>query len=186
MPRVIAGSKRSLILKAPEGLDTRPTTDRIKETLFNILQGDIPGSVVADFFAGSGSIGIEALSRGAKKAYFVDNSKEAIACIQDNVKHTHFEDESIILNHDAISASYYINDRHVDIVFMDPPYEKGLEKELLLALRDKPFIDKETLFVIEADLNTDFSYADDCGYEITREKLYKTNKHIFLRLKEKA
>ena len=79
MLRVIAGSARSLILKTPEGLDTRPTTDRIKETLFNVLQMDIPGSVVIDFFSGSGSLGIESLSRGAKKAYFVDNSREAHA-----------------------------------------------------------------------------------------------------------
>ena len=70
--RVIAGEARSLPLKAPEGIDTRPTTDRIKETLFNILQGDIPGSIFIDLCSGSGSIGIEAISRGAKRAYFVE------------------------------------------------------------------------------------------------------------------
>ena len=74
--RVIAGTARRLLLKTPEGLDIRPTTDRIKETLFNILQTDIPGSVFFDLFSGSGGIGIEALSRGAKKAYFVDNTPD--------------------------------------------------------------------------------------------------------------
>ena len=76
--RVIAGRARSLKLKTPEGPGTRPTTDRIKETLFNIIQGEIPGCIFIDLFAGSGGIGIEALSRGASHAYFVENGKEAI------------------------------------------------------------------------------------------------------------
>ena len=83
--RVIAGTARSLPLKTPPGSETRPTTDRIKETLFNILQADIPGCVFADLFSGSGGIGIEALSRGAAKAYFVDYSPAAISCIQQNL-----------------------------------------------------------------------------------------------------
>ena len=83
--RVIAGSARSLPLKAPAGLDTRPTTDRIKETLFNMLQQFVPGAVFVDLFAGSGAIGIEALSRGAAKAYFADNSPKAIQCISENL-----------------------------------------------------------------------------------------------------
>lgn len=79
--RVIAGTAGSLPLKAPEGLDTRPTTDRIKETLFNMLQPYIAGAVFVDLFSGSGAIGIEAISRGAEKAYFIDNSPKALACI---------------------------------------------------------------------------------------------------------
>ncbi len=75
--RVIAGTARSLPLKCPEGLDVRPTTDRIKETLFNMLQADVPGSIFLDLFSGSGAIGIEALSRGAEKAYFLENSVKA-------------------------------------------------------------------------------------------------------------
>ena len=77
--RVIAGSARSLPLKAPEGLETRPTADRIKETLFNMLQTDVPGCVFVDLFSGTGGIGIEALSRGARKAYFVENAARAAA-----------------------------------------------------------------------------------------------------------
>ena len=82
--RVIAGTARSLPLKTPEGMDTRPTTDRIKETLFNMLQTDIPGAVFADLFSGSGGIAIEALSRGAVRAYLVENGRQALKCIQDN------------------------------------------------------------------------------------------------------
>lgn len=79
--RVIAGTARRLLLKTPQGLETRPTSDMIKETLFNMLMPYLPGAVVVDLFAGSGGIGIEALSRGARKAYFVENSPKAIACI---------------------------------------------------------------------------------------------------------
>lgn len=183
MLRVIAGSARNLRLETPEGLDTRPTTDRIKETLFNILQNDIPGSVVVDFFAGSGSIGIESLSRGAKKAYLVDNSRNAVNCIVNNVKHTHFEDKAVVLNEDFSTAVFHINEPHVDIVFMDPPYDKGFERQLLTILKNASFVDEDTLFVVEAALKTEFDYLDDLGYTLYREKTYKTNKHMFLYLK---
>ena len=185
MLRIIAGTARNLKLRTPEGMDTRPTTDRIKETLFNMLQTDVPGAVVIDFFAGSGSIGLEALSRGAKRAYFVDNSREALFCIVENVKHTHFEDKSVVLSQDALNVLHQIHEPHIDIVFMDPPYDKGLEHELLSRLKDMPYINENTLFVVEARLETGFDYLDDLGYTLYKEKRYKTNKHMFLYLKER-
>ena len=102
--RVIAGTAKRLQLKTVEGMDTRPTTDRIKETLFNIILAEVPGAVFLDLCAGSGAIGIEALSRGAKKAYFVENGREACACIQKNLHTTHFEEEAILLKQDVLSA----------------------------------------------------------------------------------
>lgn len=183
MLRVISGSARNLLLKTPEGLDTRPTTDRIKETLFNMIQFDIPDSVVVDFFAGSGSIGIESLSRGAKKAYFADNSKEAITCINENIKHCHFENQATVFSTDAVRAAYQIHESHVDFVFMDPPYNKGLEAEVLNTLTQMPYIDEDTSIIIEASLDTSFDYLEDIGYELIKEKTYKTNKHIFCRKK---
>ena len=180
MMRVIAGTARNLKLETPEGLDTRPTTDRIKETLFNILQSDIPGSVVIDFFSGSGALGIEALSRGAKKAYLVDNGKKAAECIVRNIKHTHFEDKAVFLKEDFLSSVYHINEAHIDIVFMDPPYASDFVRPLLLALKDKSYIGEDTLIVVESALNTSFDYVEDMGYTIFREKKYKTNKHVFL------
>ena len=179
--RVIAGSARSLPLKAPEGLDTRPTQDRIKETLFNILQMDIPECVFADFFAGSGGIGIEALSRGAKKAYFIDNSPAAIACINDNLSFTKLADRAIVFKQEITSAIYNIFEKHVDIIFMDPPYNQGLEKSVLELLAGAKYCDSDTLIIVEADLHTDFDYAESLGFEVTREKKYKNNKHVFLR-----
>ena len=86
--RVIAGTARSLPLKTVEGLDTRPTTDRVKETLFNMLQGDVDGCYFLDLFAGSGQMGLEALSRGGNYAVFVENNRKAAMCIEDNIQFT--------------------------------------------------------------------------------------------------
>ncbi len=94
--RVIAGSARRLLLKTVEGLDTRPTTDRIKETLFNVLQNDVPGCMFLDLFSGSGAIGIEALSRGASLAVLIEKNPKAAACIRENLEHTRLADRALV------------------------------------------------------------------------------------------
>ncbi|MBR1861684.1 MAG: 16S rRNA (guanine(966)-N(2))-methyltransferase RsmD [Lachnospiraceae bacterium] len=182
--RVIAGTARSLPLKTPAGMETRPTQDRIKETLFNILQNYIPECVFVDLFAGSGQMGIEALSRGAKKAYFVDNSPASNACITENLSFTKFTDRAIVFKQEVTSAIYNIFEKHVDIVFMDPPYESGAGKTALEHLRNVKYITSDTVIIVEADLHSDFSFAADLGFEVTREKEYKNNKHVFLRKSE--
>ena len=96
--RVITGSARGVSLQTPAGLQTRPTTDRVKENLFNIIQFDIPGAQVLDLFAGSGQLGIEALSRGAQSAVFVDQGKEAIAAVQRNLAATKLHDHALFLS----------------------------------------------------------------------------------------
>ncbi len=179
--RVIAGTARSLPLKTPEGLDTRPTTDRIKETLFNMLQGDIPGAVFVDLFSGSGAIGIEALSRGAAKAYFVDNSPKALSCIQQNLTFTKMQDRAIVLKQDACSALSGIFEKEADIIFMDPPYDSGYERDVLALLQGMRYVTADTLIVVEAAMETDFSYLEDIGFYIAKDKRYKTNRHVFVR-----
>ncbi|MCR5209174.1 MAG: 16S rRNA (guanine(966)-N(2))-methyltransferase RsmD [Lachnospiraceae bacterium] len=179
--RVIAGSARSLILKTPAGDTTRPTSDRIKETLFNILMNDIPDSVFVDLCSGSGQIGIEALSRGAGKAYFIDNDSTAIGCIDANLKHTKMMDKSVVLKQDAVtSLSYGIRER-ADIIFADPPYGKGIDEQILAAAAGSKAVDKDTLIIVEELKDRDFAFANDLGFDIIREKIYKTNKHVFLR-----
>ena len=180
--RVIAGTARRLILKTVEGLDTRPTQDRIKETLFNMINNDVFGASFLDLFAGSGGIGIEALSRGAKDAVFIDNGTRQVACIRDNLKTTKLEDKAQVLNSDVISGLKMLerNNRTFDLIFMDPPYNNDLEKRVLDALKDSCLINEDTLIIVEASLETDFSWAAPMGYEIVRTKEYKTNKHIFL------
>ena len=130
--RVIAGTARSLPLKTPEGMDTRPTTDRIKETLFNMLQTYIPDCVFVDIFSGSGGIGIEAVSRGARKAYFIENAPKAIACIEQNLAFTKFTDRAIVLKQDACAGLSGIFEKSVDVIFMDPPYNQEQEKRVLM------------------------------------------------------
>ena len=105
--RVIAGSARSLKLKTLEGIDTRPTTDRIKETLFNMIAPYLYDCEFLDLFAGSGGIGIEALSRGAKEAVFVEQNKKAVACIKENLTHTHLSDKAVVMSKDVMTALRY-------------------------------------------------------------------------------
>ena len=178
--RVIAGTARSLPLKTPDGPDTRPTQDRIKETLFNILQTDIPGCVFVDLFSGSGGIGIEAISRGARKAYFVENAAKAISCIEQNLAFTKFADRAIVLKQDATSALHSIYEKTVDIIFMDPPYNQEHEKRVLALLGQMKYVTEDTLIIVEASLDTDFDYLDQFGFQMVREKRYKTNKHVFI------
>lgn len=177
--RVIAGSARSLRLKTPQGTDTRPTTDRIKETLFNMLQPRLPGAVFIDLFSGSGAIGIEALSRGAKHAYFVENNRNALACITENLQFTRFTDRATVLKQDALSALSGIREKEADIIFMDPPYGHDYERQALQVLKNIPYVTERTLIVIEAAADNDFSYLEETGYRLMKEKRYKTNKHIF-------
>jgi len=177
--RVIAGTARSLPLKTPEGLDTRPTTDRIKETLFNMLQTKVGDCIFVDLFSGSGGIGIEALSRGARKAYFVEYDKKALTCIKDNLNFTKFTDRAMVINADVCSAIDRITDE-ADIIFMDPPYDSGLDTEVLRLLSNASCVTEDTLIIVEATLQRDVKEFEDCGYIVSKEKKYKTNKHVFL------
>ena len=180
--RVIAGSNRGMVLVTPEGMDTRPTTDRIKETLFNMIAFDLPDCYFLDLFSGSGQIGIEALSRGAREAVFVEKDKNAISCIEKNIAKARLEDSSKVYKIDVSSALNQLNSHDpFDIIFMDPPYDKLIEKKVLEDLSNKAFVTEDTIIIVEASLETSFDYIQDLGYEITKEKLYKTNKHIFLK-----
>ncbi len=178
--RVIAGTARRLLLKTPEGLDTRPTTDRIKETLFNMLMPYLPDAVFVDLFSGSGGIGIEALSRGARKAYFIENNPKAIACITDNLEHTHLTDKSVVLKQDVFAALKGTIKETADLIFLDPPYHQEYDKRVLELLQNAPYVSEDTLIVIESALETSFDYVETLGFTITKEKRYKTNKHIFI------
>ena len=180
MLRVIAGEARSIPLMTLEGLDTRPTTDRVKETLFNLLQNDIYGCRFLDLFAGSGQIGIEALSRGAKSACFVEKNKKAVDIIAKNLEKTKMTDKSVLIKKDVLSALSVLTDTY-DIIFMDPPYALNIEDEVLTKIKENRLLDEDGFIIIEADLKRDFSFVSDMGFEITKIKQYKTNQHVFLR-----
>ncbi len=179
--RVIAGSARHLPLKTVAGLETRPTTDRVKETLFNMLQNELPGCRFLDLFAGSGAIGIEALSRGTDHAVFVENGSKALECIRANLQFTKLDGRAEVLAEDVVSAVRKLNGRDAfDVIFMDPPYHQELERKVLEALAETSLADGDTLIVVEASLQTSFDYLGDLGYVMKKYKKYKTNAHIFI------
>lgn len=184
--RVIAGSARRLTLITPKGYSTRPTSDKVKETLFNILQPHLYDVRFLDLFAGSGGIGIEALSRGAREAVFIEKDKEALHCINTNLEKTHFTDKATVLPSDVFTGLYNVSGKEpFDIIFMDPPYNMGLEEQVLNVLKAALYVNEDTLIVVEADINTDFSYVEDLGFTITKVKEYKNNKHVFIYRSEK-
>ena len=128
--RVITGSARGRRLETLEGEDVRPTTDRVKEAVFSIIQFETEGRVFLDLFAGSGQMGIEALSRGADSAYFVDNSKKSVETVKRNLKTTRLEDRAKVFQMDYRSF-LAANSKSFDIVFLDPPYKTGALQESL-------------------------------------------------------
>lgn len=179
--RVIAGSAKRLQLKTLEGLDTRPTTDRIKETLFNMISPGMYDCTFLDLFSGSGGIGIEALSRGAKEAVFVEQNPKAMACIKENLKYTRLDKKAVTLTKDVMTALYQLEGEKVfDYIFMDPPYNQGWEKRVLEYLSGSELIYEDTVIIVEASKETDFSYLSGLGFTMLKEKTYKTNKHIFI------
>lgn len=179
--RVIAGSAKRLQLKTLDGLDTRPTTDRVKETLFNMIAPTIFNSVFLDLFSGSGGIGIEALSRGAREAVFVENHTKAMDCIKENLKHTRLESKAMTMTRDVMTALYQLEgEKEFDFIFMDPPYGRELEKGVLEYLAGSRLVYEDTVIIVEALRETKFSYLEDLGFSLLQEKLYKTNKHVFI------
>lgn len=179
--RVIAGSARRLALKTVEGMATRPTTDRIKETLFNMLQNQIPGRRFLDLFSGSGAIAIEALSRGAREAVLVENQAAAVACIRENLRTTRLEDRAQVMACDVEAALKRLEaGGEASTLFLWILYDRELERRVLTYLSDSCLADEDTLIIAEASLDTDFSYLGSLGFELLREKTYKTNKHVFV------
>lgn len=178
--RVIAGTARRIILDTPRGCKTRPTSDRTKETLFNVLQPIIPGCYFLDLFSGSGAIGIEALSRGAKKCVLVECDRNAIKCINDNVMRTKFENAQVMPRDVRYALKQLEGNEIFDCIFMDPPFNLGLEKEVLIYLQNSTLLAQGGLIVIEASNETEFDYLEEIGYSLIREKQYKTNKHVFV------
>lgn len=127
--RVITGSARGRRLKELEGLETRPTTGKVKEALFSVIQFDIEGRRVLDLFAGTGQLGIEALSRGAECAVFVERRRDALQVIRENLEACGMTDKARVVNGDAVS--YLKSGEKFDLIFLDPPYASGLLEQAL-------------------------------------------------------
>ena len=181
--RVIGGTARSLPLKTVPVLQTRPTTDRIKETLFNMLNPYLPGSSFLDLFSGSGAIGIEALSRGASHAVFVDRDNACCNVIRENLAFTHLDAHSEVLRKDALSAVAFLEGRKeaFDIIFMDPPYASDGVGTVLERLDGSSLVAPHTILIFEEDIRFPLDFIDGLSFEVMKEKKYKTNKHVWLK-----
>ncbi len=179
--RVIAGEKRHLLLKTLNDLSIRPTTDKIKETLFNMIQFDVQGVNFLDLFAGTGAIGIEALSRGAKMATFVDNNDKSIKVIKENLEHTGLSEKANVIKSDASLSLENLSRKNevYDIVFMDPPYDKDLYRPVFEKLSKSNIINNDSIIILEVALKDDAVGIEDLGFKISKIKKYKSNKHIF-------
>lgn len=182
--RVIAGSAKGHKLETIEGLDTRPTTDRIKETLFNIIAFDLPECSFLDLFAGSGAIGIEALSRGARKAVFVEQSELCGKVISRNLEHTRLTERARLIQIDVLTAldKLATEGETFDIIFMDPPYAAGLSGPALEKIVAEGLLRREGYVIVERSAKIPLEQIR--GLYVEKEKKYKTTVISFLRLEE--
>lgn len=148
--RIISGIAKGTKLYTLTGLSTRPTLDRVKESLFSILQNKLIDAIVLDLFSGSGALGLESLSRGAKKAILCDNNPEAIRIIKRNVQKCHFEDLVEIKKQDYKKSLEEIKEK-VDIIFIDPPYDKNIAIDSINIIVNKKIIKEDSIIILETD-----------------------------------
>ena len=172
--RVITGKARGVQLKTPDGMLTRPTTDRVKEALFSIINFDIPGAKVLDLFGGTGQLGIEALSRGAKSAVFVDAREDACKLIKENLKRTKMEQDGRVIRSDY--ADYLSRCREqFDIIFLDPPYAEVYLENALKRITEIDILQSNGIIVTERPLGKELPWEFE---NYTRSRDYKYGKTL--------
>ena len=186
MMRIITGRARGTKLNTLEGTNTRPTSERTKEAIFSIIQFEIAGGIALDLFAGSGQMGLEALSRGASRATFVDSSKDAVKIINQNVAKTHFEAESTVVNSEFES---YLNraakKEKFDLVFLDPPYATDFLKRSIRSLCDNGLLEDGALLICES---SGLEFLDESvienNFEILKQAKYGIAHVVILKFKK--
>ena len=172
--RVITGKARGVQLKTPDGMLTRPTTDRVKEALFSIINFDIPGANVLDLFGGTGQLGIEALSRGAKSATFVDAREDACKLIKENLRRTKLEADAKVLRSDYLDYLKRCREAY-DIIFLDPPYAEVFLENALKCITEIDILQSGGIIVTERPLGKELPWDFD-GF--TRSRDYKYGKTL--------
>lgn len=149
--RIISGTAKGTKLYTLDGLTTRPTLDRVKESLFNIIYDKIEDSVVLDLFSGSGAIGLEFASRGARKVYLCDKSKEACKIIEKNIEKTHLAEKVELFNTDFLNTIKKLENKKVDIVYLDPPYKTDFIEMAIKELIKTDILEENTIIIAETD-----------------------------------
>jgi len=167
--RVITGKARGVQLKTPEGMATRPTADRVKEALFSIIQFDVPNAKVLDLFGGTGQLGIEALSRGAKSAVFVDAGEPACRLIRENLKGTKLEADATVIRSDYLAYLKRCKEKF-DIIFLDPPYAEVFLENALKCIAEIDILQSGGIIIAERPVGKELPWELE-GF--TRSKDYK-------------
>ena len=177
--RVVAGSAKGRKLVAPEGMATRPTTDQLKEAMFNIIQFEVADRRVLDLFAGSGQLGIEALSRGAAHCTFVDERRESLRVIRENLEKTGFSDKALVASGDALAFLGRQSPRQFDLILLDPPYGGGLLKKSICAVAAFDILAPDGIIVCESGAE-DVFLPNDLPYGLRRETRHGAKKLTLL------
>ncbi len=167
--RVITGKARGIQLKTPDGMQTRPTADRVKEALFSIINFDVPGAKVLDLFGGTGQLGIEALSRGAESAVFVDAREDSCKIIRENLRRTKLEQQSKVIRSDYLDYLRRCKERF-DIILLDPPYAEAYLENALKCITEIDILQTDGIIVTERPLGKDLPFEYD---GLSRSKDYK-------------
>lgn len=183
--RIISGTARGTRLYTLEGQTTRPTLDRVKESIFNIIQNEIPNSIFLDLFSGSGSIGLEAASRGAKKVILCDKSKDAIKIISKNIEKTHLSKKVELYNLDYELLLKTKVRENLDIVYIDPPYDSDFAIKSVEILINKKLVNENSIIIIETDNEKKILEGlEKKQVEITDERKYGRAVLIFLKIRK--
>lgn len=182
--RIISGKARGTKLFTLDGLNTRPTLDRVKESLFNILNFKLQDAVVLDLFAGSGALGLESISRGAKQAIFSENNREAQKVIEKNIDKTKSKEQSLLIKSDYENALLTILEKNIkcDVVFIDPPYKTDLIRQALEEILKKNVLKEDAIIVLETDEPERIEQkVADLNFEIIDNRKYGRVSLFFLK-----
>lgn len=179
--RVISGKCRGTHLLAPEGMETRPTTDRIKETLFNMIAFDLPECQFLDLFSGSGAIAIESLSRGATRAVLVDQGEKALKCIRENLEKTRLTGQAEVMNCNVVDAIKRLGSckEVFDIIFMDPPYALEGVDQILESIEENGLLSEEGYIILERSSKSIVNLPQHLV--LWKEKQYRTTTLSFIK-----
>ncbi|MBU5482740.1 16S rRNA (guanine(966)-N(2))-methyltransferase RsmD [Clostridium sp. MSJ-11] len=183
--RIISGLAKGRKLLSPEGMGTRPTLDRVKENIFNIIQNDVYDTVAVDLFSGTGSLGLEAVSRGAKKCYLIDKGDVTFKYLKENVKNLNFEDKCECLNMSAYDALKLFYEKGIifDLIFIDPPYLKNMIPPAIEDIDKNNLLNKDGLIVTKIDSSEEIFLGTD-NVKLTGHRKYGNTTICFYRHKE--